>query len=220
MDPLSYTEENYLKAIYFISGPEGHLVNTNAIAERLATKAATVTDMLRKLKSKRLVAYQPYKGTRLSAEGQRLAVAILRKHRLWETFLVEKLDFGWEEVHDIAEQLEHVRSPKLTERLADFLGYPEFDPHGDPIPDREGVFPQREQGTLDRCEIGSRCLIKGVRDSSRDFLTYVAKLGIKLGDALEVLSVEPYDRSMLLRSERREFRLSAQACANIYVSQL
>lgn len=220
MTLLSLTEENYLKAIYFISGTEAHLVNTNAIAERLNTKPATVTDMLRKLKEKKMIDYTPYKGSRLSKEGRRAAVAILRKHRLWETFLVDKLDFGWEEVHEIAEQLEHVRSPKLTERLSAFLGEPEFDPHGDPIPNREGVFPQQHQKTLDRVSIGSEVIIKGVKDSSRDFLTYVAKLGLKLGDTLRVVSIESFDRSMLLRSKDQDFRLSAQACANIYISDL
>jgi DtxR family Mn-dependent transcriptional regulator len=216
---LSLTEENYLKAIFFISGTESNLVNTNAVAERLDTKAATVTDMLRKLKSKDLIHYEPYKGSRLTLTGKQQAVGILRKHRLWETFLVEKLGFGWEEVHDIAEQLEHVRSRKLTERLAQYLGNPQFDPHGDPIPDAEGVFPQRANLTLDKAELGERLYVKGVKDSSPDFLNYVAKLGIQLGDSLKVLQVEPFDSSILIKHDEREFRLSAQAACNIYVSQ-
>lgn len=217
---LSLTEENYLKAIFFISGSEGNLVNTNAIAERLETKPATVTDMLRKLKGKALIVYQPYKGSRLSEEGKHCAIQILRKHRLWETFLVEKLGFGWEEVHDIAEQLEHVRSPKLTERLAAFLGNPQFDPHGDPIPDEKGVFPLREDLTLDNSEVGTQVLVKGVKDSSADFLNYVAKLGIRLGDKIKVLNIEPFDGSVLVEHGDQEFRLSAQASSNIYISQI
>ncbi len=217
---LSLTEENYLKAIYFISGSEGNLVNTNAIAERLETKPATVTDMLRKLKLKNLIQYEPYKGSRLSSEGQQIAVRILRKHRLWETFLVEKLGFGWEEVHELAEQLEHVRSTKLTNRLASFLGNPQFDPHGDPIPDANGVFPVREELTLDSADSGENLLVKGVKDSSPEFLSYVAKLGIRLGDEIEVLGREPFDGSMLLRHDQSEFRLSSQACSNIYISRL
>jgi len=216
---LSLTEENYLKAIFFISGNEGNLVNTNAVAERLDTKPATVTDMLRKLKNKELIIYQPYKGTRLSEDGRLYAIQILRKHRLWETFLVEKLGFGWEEVHEIAEQLEHVRSPKLTERLSGFLGNPQFDPHGDPIPDERGVFPVREDLTLDRAEAGQEVLVKGVKDSSTEFLNYVAKLGIRLGDELKVVNIEPFDGSVLIQHGEAEFRLSAQASSNIYISK-
>ncbi len=216
---LSLAEENYLKAIYFISGFESNLVNTNAIAERLETKAATVTDMLRKLKKKGLVSYTPYKGVRLSKDGETIAIAILRKHRLWETFLVEKLSFGWEEVHEIAEQLEHVRSPKLTESLAHFLGNPQFDPHGDPIPNKDGVFPKRENLTLDKTRVGDQLLVKGVKDSSVDFLNYVAKLGIKLGDSLEVLAIESFDQSFKLLHGAKEIHLSSMASANIYVSK-
>jgi len=216
---LSLTEENYLKAIFFISGNEGNLVNTNAVAERLDTKPATVTDMLRKLKNKELIIYQPYKGTRLSEEGRLYAIQILRKHRLWETFLVDKLGFGWEEVHEIAEQLEHVRSPKLTERLSAFLGNPQFDPHGDPIPDERGVFPVREDLTLDRAKAEQEVLVKGVKDSSTEFLNYVAKLGIRLGDELKVVNIEPFDGSVLIKHGEAEFRLSAQASSNIYISK-
>lgn len=217
---LSLTEENYLKALYFISGEEGNLVNTNAVAERLETKPATVTDMLRKLKQKELIAYQPYKGSRLTPEGRLMAVRIMRKHRLWETFLVEKLGFGWEEVHDIAEQLEHIRSAKLTERLSAFLGNPQFDPHGDPIPNEDGVFPIRDNKTLDKAALNKPLLVKGVKDSSTNFLNYVAKLGIRLGDEIEVISIEPFDQSVLVKHGTAEFRLSAQACGNIYISEI
>lgn len=215
---LSLTEENYLKAMFFIGGMEDNLVNTNAIAEHLDTKAATVTDMLRKLKKKELIHYEPYKGSRLSELGRRFAISILRKHRLWETFLVDKLGFGWEEVHEVAEQLEHIQSTKLTERLSQYLGNPQFDPHGDPIPDENGVFPIRENFTLDKAEEGALVLVKGVKDSSTDFLNYVAKLGIRLGDELQVIQREPFDASVLLRHQETELRLSAQASCNIYIS--
>lgn len=217
---ISLTEENYLKAIYFISGPSQVIVSTNAIAERLDTKAATVTDMLRKLKQKNLIEYTPYKGSKLSDEGRIHAVSVLRKHRLWETFLVEKLGFGWEEVHEIAEQLEHVRSPKLTERLFEYLGEPRFDPHGDPIPDKAGIFPERTEMTLDKAKSGDQVVVIGVKDSSKDFLTYVAKLGVQLGHQLEVISVESFDQSMLLAHQGQEWRLSAQATANLYIQVL
>lgn len=220
MTKLSLTEENYLKAIYFIGGTSNQLVNTNAIAERLQTKAATVTDMLRKLKQKDLIEYQPYKGTRLKSEGKTKAIAILRKHRLWETFLVEKLAFGWEEVHDIAEQLEHIQSAELTERLCAFLGFPEFDPHGDPIPNKEGVFPRRDNVTLDRVSPDTAVMVQGVKDSSTEFLNYIAKLGIHLGDQISVQSVEDFDRSLVVKHNKKEYRLSALAAANLYIKEI
>jgi len=220
MTKLSLTEENYLKAIYFIGGNTNQLVNTNAIAERLQTKAATVTDMLRKLKQKELIEYQPYKGTRLESLGRVLAIGILRKHRLWETFLVEKLAFGWEEVHDIAEQLEHIQSDELTERLSVFLGEPEFDPHGDPIPNKEGVFPRRDNFTLDRAKPKTPLIVQGVKDSTTEFLNYIAKLGIQLGDRISVQSVEEFDRSLVVEHNKKEYRLSALAAANLYIKEI
>lgn len=220
MTKLSLTEENYLKAIYFIGGTSNQLVNTNAIAERLNTKAATVTDMLRKLKQKDLIEYQPYKGTRLKLEGKVQAIGILRKHRLWETFLVEKLAFGWEEVHEMAEQLEHIQSAELTERLSAFLGFPEFDPHGDPIPNKEGVFPRRDNVTLDRVSPDTAVMIQGVKDSSTEFLNYIAKLGIQLGDHITVKSVEEFDRSLVVEHKNQQYRLSALAAANLYIKEL
>ncbi len=209
-----------MKAIYFIGGSSNQLVNTNAIAERLQTKAATVTDMLRKLKQKDLIEYQPYKGTRLQSLGRNLAVRILRKHRLWETFLVEKLAFGWEEVHEIAEQLEHIQSDELTDRLSLFLGEPEFDPHGDPIPNKDGVFPRRDNFTLDRAPLRAPLIIQGVKDSSTEFLNYIAKLGVQLGDQIRVKSVEDFDRSLLVEHKEKEYRLSALAAANLYIKEL
>jgi DtxR family Mn-dependent transcriptional regulator len=220
MTKLSLTEENYLKAIYFIGGTSNQLVNTNAIAERLNTKAATVTDMLRKLKQKDLIEYQPYKGTRLKLEGKVKAIGILRKHRLWETFLVEKLAFGWEEVHEMAEQLEHIQSAELTERLSAFLGFPEFDPHGDPIPNKEGVFPRRDNVTLDRVSPDTAVMVQGVKDSSTEFLNYIAKLGIQLGDHIAVKSVEEFDRSLVVEHKNQQYRLSALAAANLYIKEL
>jgi len=220
MIKLSLTEENYLKAIYFIGGNTNQLVNTNAIAERLQTKAATVTDMMRKLKQKELIEYQPYKGVRLQSTGNKMAISILRKHRLWETFLVEKLDFGWEEVHEIAEQLEHIQSDELTERLAAFLAFPDFDPHGDPIPNKEGVFPRRDNFTLDRVKPNVAVMVQGVKDSSPNFLNYIAKLGIQLGDHLVVRSVEEFDRSLVVEHKGGEYRLSALAAANLYIKEI
>jgi DtxR family transcriptional regulator, Mn-dependent transcriptional regulator len=131
---FTLSEENYLKAIYHLSKEEDESVSTNALAERLETTAASVSDMLKKLAKKELIEYKKYQGVNISEKGKRVALQIIRKHRLWEVFLVEKLSFNWDEVHEIAEQLEHIDSPTLVKRLDEFLGYPKFDPHGDPIP--------------------------------------------------------------------------------------
>lgn len=220
MERLSSTEENYLKAIYFLGRPNNQRVSTNAIADRLETRAATVTDMLRRLKEKELVEYRPYKGTLLSTAGQKVATAVLRKHRLWETFLVEKLEFGWDEVHEVAEQLEHVHSPKLTERLAAFLNFPDYDPHGDPIPNAAGQFPQRASLTLAQAREGQELVIKGVKDTSAEFLRYVQKMGLGLGQTVKVIGVEAFDHSLTLLLDERELTLSPLATANIYVTEL
>ena len=220
MNALSFTEENYLKSIFFLSRPGTKTVSTNALAERLQTRAATVTDMLRRLSDKDLIEYKPYKGAQLTEAGQQRAVAILRKHRLWETFLVEKLAFGWEEVHEIAEQLEHIQSTALTERLATFLGHPNYDPHGDPIPNAEGVFPKRANLTLDQVKAGQRLVVKGVKDSSTEFLRYIRKAGIGLGDELTVKDIERFDGSLQVMHHGKPLMLSAIAASNIYVKEL
>jgi DtxR family Mn-dependent transcriptional regulator len=204
----SLSEENYLKAILFLSGQAQAAVSTSELATRLDAKAASVTEMLRRLSEKKWVEYRPYKD---------LAAKVLRKHRLWETFLVEKLHFGWEEVHEVAEQLEHISSPKLTDRLSAFLGHPEYDPHGDPIPDPNGVFPKRPKRTLSEVPAGQKVLVQGVRDGDSDFLRYVRQLGIALGDELEVEAVQPFDQSQQVRHGERLLTLSAIAAANIYV---
>ena len=214
---LSTTEENYLKAIYFLNRPAGNQVSTNAIAERLQTKAATVTDMLRKLHEKKLINYTPYRGSQLTELGVDLAKKIVRKHRLWETFLVEKLDFSWDEVHEIAEQLEHIRSVKLTDRLEVFLGHPNYDPHGDPIPNKNGEVPLRENITLDQMKQGSTVVVSGVKDTSSDFLKYVARLGINLGDTLHISAIESFDGTLTIEHDSGTHQLSALAASNIYV---
>jgi DtxR family Mn-dependent transcriptional regulator len=214
---LSYTEENYLKALFALSINTAHRVSTNALAQHLQTKPATVTDMLRRLASKDWVSYQPYKGALLSNEGQKAAVAIIRKHRLWETFLVEKLQFGWDEVHDIAEQLEHIRSSKLTEKLDWFLGKPDYDPHGDPIPSAQGVFPSRPKLTLDKAQPQKDLVVKGVKDANPAFLRFIRKAGLGLGDTLKIKHIESFDQSLQIEHSGQPLTLSAMAAANIYV---
>ena len=167
---FSQAEENYLKAIYSLELEHDKGVSTNLIAEKMLTKASSVTDMIRKLSEKSLVDYVKYKGVHLTEEGHKVAVSTIRKHRLWESFLVKKLGFKWDEVHDIAEQLEHIKSEALVNRLDEFLGFPKVDPHGDPIPDRDGYIYKQDQVQLSTLKPTDKALITAVKDSSDDFL--------------------------------------------------
>lgn len=217
----SFTEENYLKAILHLTmgGEKG--ASTNAIAQRLETSAASVSDMLRRLSEKELLEYRKYQGVRLTEPGRSVAVRTLRKHRLWEVFLVDKLGFGWEEVHELAEQLEHIQSVQLTDRLEAYLGYPKYDPHGDPIPNREGQLPERSEHLLAECAEGDLLLVRGVKDSSRDFLEFLEKLGIGLGTRFRVESREKFDGSMRVSMESGQpLMLSQQVCNNLFVKKI
>lgn len=196
MQITSFTEENYLKIIYKLSAETDADISTNAVAELTQTKAASVSDMLRKLSEKQLVNYQKYQGVRLTEAGEQVALKVIRKHRLWEVFLVEKLGFNWDEVHDIAEQLEHIDSEELVEKLDEFLGFPKFDPHGDPIPDPNGRMPKLTYQNLSEVKQGERVLMMGVSEHSSAFLQYVAKLGISLGSELYILEINDFDKSL------------------------
>lgn len=215
----SFTEENYLKAIFFLSAGSVKGATTNAIAERLETRAASVSDMLKRLSEKQLLSYKKYQGVNLTEKGRKVAIRTLRKHRLWEVFLVEKLGFGWEEVHEIAEQLEHIQSVELTNRLDAYLGHPKFDPHGDPIPNSEGRFPQRSELTLAECKPPAELIIIGVKDTSPDFLRYLEKMHLGLGTHLSLQGVEEFDGSMTLHHGKNEINLSAKVCANLFVKE-
>ena len=181
---LSLTEENYLKAIFALNSDQDLKASTNAIAEKLETKPSSVSDMLKRLNEKKLIDYKKYKSTTLTPKGREIAVSIVRKHRLWEFFLVEKLKFGWDEVHDLAEQLEHIQSKELTNRLDEFLAFPEFDPHGDPIPDKNGNFPTELTTTLNQFNEGKTLTVIGVKDHSSEYLNYLQGLSIGLGTVL------------------------------------
>lgn len=196
MQITSFTEENYLKIIYKLSAETDADISTNAVAELTQTKAASVSDMLRKLSEKNLVNYQKYQGVRLTEAGEQVALKVIRKHRLWEVFLVEKLGFNWDEVHDIAEQLEHIDSEELVEKLDEFLEHPKFDPHGDPIPDPNGRMPKLTYQNLSEVKQGERVLMMGVSEHSSAFLQYVAKLGISLGSELYILEINDFDKSL------------------------
>lgn len=192
----SFAEENYLKIIYRLSEGHGDDISTNAVAELTQTKAASVTDMLRKLAEKGWVHYQKYQGVRLSPQGEKIALGIVRKHRLWEVFLVEKMGFNWDEVHEIAEQLEHIESDSLIEKLDAFLEYPKTDPHGDPIPTKNGVMPELGYLHLSDIKAGKRCVLMGVAKDSAVFLQLLTKMQLSLGSALHVQEVNAFDRSI------------------------
>jgi DtxR family Mn-dependent transcriptional regulator len=202
---VSLTEENYLKAIFALSEREPDArVSTNAIAQRLNTAAASVTDMLKRLSEKHLVAYERYKGASLTPAGRAIAVDLVRKHRLWEFFLTEKLGFAWDEVHDMAEDLEHVDHPDLIDRLADFLGNPRYDPHGDPIPDRRGHIAYHKAKHLSELAPGERARVLAVDQDAPDdpeLLRFLSKIGLVLGAEVEVVAAEDYDDARLVRIE-------------------
>lgn len=217
---FSQSEENYLKAIYALSTSVGTDVSTNLIAEKMATKASSVTDMIKKLSEKELVHYKKYQGVSLTDFGRKTALSIIRKHRLWEVFLVNKLDFAWDEVHEIAEQLEHIRSEKLIDRLDELLDYPSYDPHGDPIPDKEGNFKERAKVLLSKLPVKASGICVGVKDSSSKFLKFLDKHQIALGDSITIIDKEEFDESLSLKIQEREIHISNQIASNLYLKLL
>jgi DtxR family transcriptional regulator, Mn-dependent transcriptional regulator len=216
---ITLAEENYLKAIFKLSGKEEAEVSTNAVAEELSTKASSVTDMIKKLTDKGLLNYQKYKGTSLTKEGQSTAVHIVRKHRLWEVFLVTKLGFQWDEVHDVAEQLEHIRSPKLVKHLDEFLGFPQYDPHGDPIPNEQGEFPKSSAAPLTDLAIGESGKVVAVLQDNPSFLQYLDKLKIKLKSTIEVIDQVAFDHSLEVKINNTPVHISAEVAKNILIKQ-
>lgn len=213
------TEENYLKAIYRIFESTGDIVSTTSIADILHINAASVTDMFKKLGQQKLVMYEKSKGVRPTEKGKRVALQIIRKHRLWETFMVEKLKFAWDEVHDIAEQLEHVHSEILIERLDQLLDYPKFDPHGDPIPDKNGKLPELKSILLAEAKAGLSYRLTGVRNNSDSFLKYLKKIGLSIGATILLKDIEEFDGSMKIEllDNKMEMMLSRDATSNLYV---
>lgn len=218
---ISQTEENYLKAIFKIAEKEeGRPVNTNAISSEMKTSAASVTDMLNRLSKKELINYEKYRGVSLTELGLRLATHLVRKHRLWEVFLVEKLHFSWDEVHDIAEQLEHIQSDALVERLDDYLGRPQFDPHGDPIPDANGQFTYRKQAPLADLALGEHGVVVGVQDHTPPFLQYLDRLQLGLGAKVELIERFEYDESVkILLNGNTERIVSKKVSQNLFVQK-
>ena len=214
---MTFSEENYLKTIYHLTTISDTEVSTNAIAEKMETKASSVTDMLKKLAEKDLVNYKKYQGVSLTENGKLAAKMIVRKHRLWEVFLVEKLDFSWDEVHDVAEQLEHIKSEKLINKLDDFLGNPTEDPHGDPIPDVHGRIIKIEKQLLSELTENQTGICVGVKDTSSEFLKYLDKQEIALGSKIEIIGKESFDLSLKIKVDDKDLTISNKIASNLFV---
>jgi DtxR family Mn-dependent transcriptional regulator len=214
---MTTSEENYLKVIYHLSNLSPKGVNTNAIAAMLDTKASSVTDMLKKLSEKDWIHYQKYQGVSLTDKGKLNAKIIVRKHRLWEVFLVDKLGFAWDEVHEVAEELEHIKSEKLINQLDQFLNFPSFDPHGDPIPNAKGEIKKIEKQLVSEIEVGKTITCVGVKDTSVDFLQYLNKLNISLGTKMKVIDKEPFDGTLKIEINNSVLVISDKIANNLYV---
>lgn len=214
---LTYSEENYLKTIFHLSLGQNKGISTNAIAARIETKASSVTDMIKKLNDKNLIQYQKYQGVTLTNKGLHAAKMIVRKHRLWEVFLVDKLGFSWDEVHDVAEELEHIKSEKLINKLDSYLGFPTEDPHGDPIPNEKGEIKVIEKQLLSDIKLNTKTICVGVKDSSSEFLQYLDKQKISLGSEIEVLEIEPFDQSYTVKINQQTITITKKIASNLFV---
>jgi len=218
---LSFTEENYLKSLIHLTlfSKDKNEVGTNELATNLSVKPATVNDMLKKLKEKNLVDYKKYGKISLTESGRLFGMNVIRKHRLWETFLVEKLSFSWDEVHEVAEQLEHIQSSKLVDSLEALLEYPKFDPHGDPIPNAKGEIELTLRITLDEMNVMSTNKVVAVKDNSSEFLQYVNRLNLKIGDEIHLISKESYDDLLTIEIHGKQHVVSQKFAQNIFVLQ-
>lgn len=212
-----HSEENYLKTLYKLENGPVKKVNNIALSKALGLNPATVLEMVRKMNTRKLVDLLPDKSIQLTEKGRKRALQIIRKHRLWEVFLVDKLNYKWNEVHDLAEQLEHIESDDLVKRLEAFLGFPSVDPHGDPIPDESGKVKKLKTQPLTSAPLKKKVSVVGLGNSSNDFLNYLDKIGIAIGDTLEVLEVEPFDGSMTLLLKKNSITISQEAAGNILV---
>ena len=210
----SQSEEDYLKALYHLE-IDFNAVSTNSIADFLDMKPSSVTDMLKKLAEKKFINYQKYKGTSLTKKGKLIALSIIRKHRLWETFLVEKLGFGWDQVHTIAEQLEHIKSDELIENLDNFLGNPKYDPHGDPIPSKDGNIEKMNQKLLVELKPSQKGIITGVKKGTASLLNYLDKEKVKLGDSIRVIEILEFDGTYIVEINARKLTFSEKICQNL-----
>lgn len=215
---LSRSEENYLKAIFHLRTDKSSAVSTTELAEHLNTKPSSVTDMLQRLNSNKWVDYRKYKGVILSRNGEQAALKIIRKHRLWEVFLVEHLNFNWDEVHEVAEQLEHIQSEQLTSSLDQFLNFPKYDPHGDPIPDATLQLSRRTKKLLSNFKREEWGVCIGVKDSSADFLKVLDRLSISLGSEIQIIDIEEFDQSMRIAVDGQQKYISTKIASNLYLN--
>jgi len=216
---LTRAEENYIKTIFHLGGNNAQLISTNAIAAEMETKPSSVTDMAKKLADKKLLNYVRYQGVSLTALGVKTALNIIRKHRLWEVFLVKKLDFTWDEVHEVAEQLEHIKSEKLIDKIDELLDFPKYDPHGDPIPSKSGEFLERDKQLLSELNIGAHGICVGVKDTSAAFLKFLDKNQIALGNTIKVLEKEDFDNSLFIKIDSRKIHVSNQIATNLFIKK-
>jgi DtxR family transcriptional regulator, Mn-dependent transcriptional regulator len=216
----SISEENYIKSIYHLRGDQ-QLVTTNDLAAELKTRPASVTDMLKKLKAKKLLIYERYQGFKLSQEGKKVALGIIRRHRLWEYFLSVKLQFSWDEVHEVAEELEHVTSKKLIDKLDEYLGFPQYDPHGDPIPDQHGKIHAVKQVVLSEWPLLEMAEVSGVTDQRSDMLDILKHQNIGIGTRLEIKKKFSFDNSLEIKTKNTPpFIISELVANNIWVKKL
>lgn len=214
----SLTEENYLKALLALSVTSDE-VSVNDLAKHLDIKMPTVTSMMKKLAAKRLVQYESYKPIKLTKKGRQEAAGIVRKHRLTEMFLVDKMGFGWEQVHDIAEQIEHIKSPAFFDKMDELLGFPTLDPHGSPIPDKTGKIEWKHYEKLSDCKPGDKVTLSAVLNSSSDFLKFLNSRDLKLGVNLKIDSIEPFDKTITISIGKRKEVLSNLVCEKLLVEK-
>ena len=216
----SLAEENYLKSLLSLSNDKGE-VNVNDLSKHLDIKMPTVTSMMKKLSSKRLVYYESYKPLRLTEKGKKEAALIVRKHRLTEMYLVEKMGFGWDQVHEIAEQIEHIQSPEFFAKMDELLGYPKLDPHGSPIPDKNGKMIWKDYSKLSDCKAGDTVVLSAVINTSAEFLQFLNSRELSLGLKVAIKSVEPFDHTMIVSYSRRSSEtLSHKVCERLLVEKV
>ena len=218
---LTTSEENYLKTIYNLSESGKNQVSTNSVSKFLKTKPSSVTDMIKKLSAKKLLYHKKYKGTNISSNGKKLAIQIIRKHRLWEVFLFEKLDFKWDEVHKIAEELEHITNEKLIDKLDKYLKYPKIDPHGDPIPNKDGKINIKPKIKLSNLLINNKCIVSKVNDEDGNLLEYLNKIKIHIGSKIKVFDIIEFDKSIEIEIDsKNKVFISNRVAKNILVTKI
>lgn len=216
----SETIENYLKTIYHLSGGNANMVNNKQLSDKLNVIPATVTEAVKKLHELKLVIYEKSYGTRLTAYGSKTAINIVRRHRIWETYLAKELGFGWDEVHEIAEELEHIKNDKLIKKLSEKLGNPIFDPHGDPIPDEKGKIHKSNFIKLSEAKIKTNCKVMGVTDHSTAFLKYLERHQLIIGANISVKTIEEFDNSIVIICQKKEISVSSKASDCIIIEEM